>query len=244
MKVVFTPTLPSPIEGEGFTRYPVSCYGEMHNRVMNNKNEQFDNYRSLQLLDEISRNHELTQRDLSRNLGVALGLINSYLKNLAAKGYITVSTIPRKRYTYYLTPHGFAEKTRLTYQHLQNFTSIYKVARRDFHNLFNALRGLGIKRVAFCGVDEVTEIAYLSLKEAELELVGILDAHPSKKRFFGHEVLGFNDAGTLGFDVIVITNFRDDRALNSGLLEAGVEDRKICSISSGGWLKKIEHPAI
>ena len=66
---------------------------------MNNKDEQLDDYRSLQLLDEISKNHELTQRDLSRKLGVALGLINSYLKNLVSKGYITVSTIPRKRYT-------------------------------------------------------------------------------------------------------------------------------------------------
>ncbi len=211
---------------------------------MNNKNEQMDDYRSLQLLDEISRNHELTQRDLSRNLGVALGLINSYLKNLVAKGYITVSTIPRKRYTYYLTPHGFAEKTRLTYQHLQNFTSLYKVARRDFHNLFNTLRSMGVKRVAFCGLDEVTEIAYLSLKEAELELVGILDTHPSKKRFFGHEVLGFKDASALGFDIIVITNFRDDSELKDGLVRAGVEEKRICSISSGGWLKKIEHPAI
>lgn len=207
---------------------------------MNNKDEQFDDYRSLLLLDEISKNHELTQRDMSRKLGVALGLINSYLKNLAAKGYITVSTIPRKRYAYYLTPHGLSEKTRLTYQHLQNFTSLYRVARKDFHSLFNKLRHSNVKRVAFCGVDEVTEIAYLSLKEAELELAGIVDAGHSKKQFFGHRVLSFEELKDLSFDVIVVTSFKGDDELKKKLLEAGVDSAKVCSISSGGWLKKIE----
>jgi len=44
-----------------------------------------DDYRSFLLLDEISRNNEITQRDLSKRLGIALGLINSYIKNLASK---------------------------------------------------------------------------------------------------------------------------------------------------------------
>jgi DNA-binding MarR family transcriptional regulator len=211
---------------------------------MNNKDEQLDDYRSLQLLDEISKNHELTQRDLSRKLGVALGLINSYLKNLVSKGYVTVSTIPKKRYTYYLTAHGFTEKTRLTYRHLQNFTTLYRVARRDFHNLFTKLRVTGPKRIAFCGIDEVTEIAYLSLKEAGLELVAIFDAESSKKDFLGHEILRFDDIKRIDPDIIVITSFKSDDELKDALLAAGVDGAKICSIGSGGWLKKIEGPAI
>lgn len=211
---------------------------------MNNKDEQLDDYRSLQLLDEISKNHELTQRDLARKLGVALGLINSYLKNLVSKGYITVSTIPRKRYTYYLTPHGLTEKTRLTYRHLQNFTALYRVARRDFLSLFTKLRGLGPRRIAFCGIDEVTEIAYLSLREAGLELEAIFDAEPAKKDFLGHEVLRFDDIKRIDPDVIVITSFRSDDEIKDALLASGVDASKILSIGSGGWLKKIEGPAV
>lgn len=208
-----------------------------------NKDEQLDDYRSLLLLDEISKNHELTQRAMSSKLGVALGLVNSYLKNLAAKGYITISSIPSKRYAYYLTPHGFAEKTRLTYQHLHNFTALYRVARRDFSSLFSRIRNSEARRIAFCGVDEVTEIAYLSLKEAELELSGIIDMEPSKRRFFGHVVHGFDDMEGLDFDIVVITTFKDDAELKRRLMEAGVDERKILSIGSGGWLKRIEGPA-
>ena len=53
-----------------------------------------EHYRSLQILDELSNNDSLTQRDLSSRLGIALGLVNSYIKNLVKKGFITVKTIP------------------------------------------------------------------------------------------------------------------------------------------------------
>lgn len=203
-----------------------------------NKDEQADDYRSLLLLDEISKNHELTQRDLSKNLGFALGLINAYLKNLIAKGYITVSAIPKKRYTYYLTPSGFAEKTRLTFQHLQNFTNLFRAARRDFHMLFNDLKNSKVKRVAFCGIDEITEIAYLSLKEAGLELGAILDADTGKKTFLGYEVHPLSDVGKIGSEAIIITCFLKADEIKQWLLNAGVPSEKIMSLSTEGWLKK------
>lgn len=207
---------------------------------MNNKDEQSDDYRSLLLLDEISKNNELTQRDLSKKLGIALGLINSYIKNLVAKGYVTVSTIPKKRYTYYLTPNGFAEKTRLTYQHLQNFTNLYRVARRDFHRLFNNIRKSNIKKVVFCGVDEVTEIAYLSLKEAEIELSAIIDKTVRGKKFFGYDIHPLEDIKTIDYDIIIITAFQGGDSLKESLQQAGVPEQKICEIHTGGWLKQIE----
>lgn len=199
-----------------------------------------DDYRSLLLLDEISMGTELTQRDLSVKLGVALGLINSYVKNLVSKGYVTVSTIPKKRYRYYLTPSGFAEKTRLTYRHLQNFTNLYKTARKDFHRFFNELKDSNIKRVVFCGIDEVAEIAYLSLKESNLKLAGVVDASGAGKLFFGHDVRAIEDAGEMDCDIIVITSFNNNEALKKRLKESGVNEEKVCDISAGGWLKKIE----
>ena len=113
----------------------------------NERSTNQDSYKSLQLLDEISRGDcPLSQRDLSKKLNIALGLVNSYLKNLVSKGYITIKNIPAKRYTYYLTPKGFSEKTRLTYQLLQDYTNIYREARRDFHTLFHALASDGTRR--------------------------------------------------------------------------------------------------
>src|SRR6476646_8171855 len=75
--------------------------------------------RDLLLLSELDRNGGATQRTLATKLGVALGLTNLYLKRLARKGYIKITTIQRNRIRYLLTPQGFAEKSRLTYQYMQ-----------------------------------------------------------------------------------------------------------------------------
>jgi len=194
--------------------------------VNNQKGYNNDSYKSLLLLDEISKGHPLTQRDLSDRLGIALGLINSYLKNLISKGFITVTAIPRKRYVYYLTPKGFAEKTRLTYHHLQNFTNLYKVARKDFKTIFHKLEKDGIKRVIFCGVDEVAEIAYLSLREVSIKLIAIMDDEKSGERFFEYKVSPMNIINRFPKEPIIITKFRGEE-IYKRLVDMGINKERI-----------------
>lgn len=202
---------------------------------------QSDDYKSLLVLDEISRNETLTQRDLSKKLGVALGLVNSYIKNLAAKGFITIATIPRKRYKYYLTTQGFTEKTRLTYRHLQNFTNLYRVARNDFQLLFDMVKkNPETQRIVFCGVDEVSEIAYISLKEAGLELSGIIDDASAGQKFFGLDVAPVSAIKNMDADLVIITAFKGSSELKTALLNAGCAIEKIRDIHGAGWLRAIE----
>jgi len=204
---------------------------------MNSSNTNNNEYRSLLLLDEISRDERLTQRELSKKLGLALGLVNSYLKNLVSRGYITVSTIPRQRYSYYLTPRGLAEKSRLTYRHLQNFTNLYKVARKDFQRLFESLEGSKLNKIVFCGVDETAEIAYLSLMERKMTLAGVVDDE-KKGNFFSFPVRAIEDIGGIEYDVVVITSFRGGNDMKERLKDVGVAEGRIVDISGGDWLKK------
>ncbi len=189
-----------------------------------------DSFKALQLLDEISKGEPLSQRDLSKKLNVALGLVNSYLKNLVSKGYITIKEIPAKRYTYYLTPKGFTEKTRLTYHHLQNYTAIYKEARRDFRRLFSALEEKGIKRIVFAGVDEVAEIAYLSLQEIDVELAGVFDDAKKGSTFFRKDVMPFHEIHNFDFDRVVLSTFLRREEVYQSLLDNRVSDDRILSI--------------
>jgi DNA-binding MarR family transcriptional regulator len=196
----------------------------------NEKSANQDSYKSLQLLDEISKGEPLSQRDLSKKLNLALGLVNSYLKNLVSKGYITIKTIPAKRYNYYLTPKGFSEKTRLTYQLLQDYTNIYKTARRDFWKLFHELSLKGIKDVVFAGVDEVTDIAYLSLQEFDIELKGVFDDLNEGNLFFKKAVLPLQALQTMDYDRVVLSTFLRREEVYQSLLENKVSDEKILAI--------------
>lgn len=194
-----------------------------------NVNRQSSNgrepYRSLQILDELSNNDSLTQRDLSNSLGIALGLVNSYIKNLIKKGYITVKTIPSKRYAYYLTPTGFAEKTRLTYDLLHDYTRIYREARENLKTLFHGLSNEGIKEVVFAGADEIAEIAYLTLQETELKLVGVVDEAHAGNKFFNRDIRPLSAIKHMKYDSIIVTTYVKRETVRKELIAHGVSKK-------------------
>lgn len=186
--------------------------------------DDLDPQRAYRLLDVIEQDEGLSQRELATRLGVAVGLINSYLKNLAAKGFIRIKNFPRNRYAYLLTPKGFAEKSRLAYQHLQYFNGVYQVARADFRHLFQEIRNGGGEKVVFCGIDEVAEIAYLSLQEAGLQLAGVFDTQ-SGKQFFGQTVRPIEEVGDDAGAVVTITTFKRKDEIERAVKSQGIEPR-------------------
>lgn len=186
-----------------------------------------DHFRSLQILDELAANDSVTQRDLSERLGIALGLVNSYIKNLVTKGFITIKTIPRKRYAYFLTPQGFAEKTRLAYDLLHDYTRIYREAKSNYRTLFSNLEQSGETKIIFAGADEVAEIAYITLHETRLELIGVVDNEKKGSTFFGREVMEIASCKTLEHDCVIITSYLKHESIAQTLIESGIAPKSI-----------------
>jgi DNA-binding MarR family transcriptional regulator len=202
---------------------------------MNDNDEKMlDTYRSFLVISEIAKEESLSQRELSQRLGIALGLVNSYLKNLVAKGYVRVKNFPRKRYGYLLTPQGVAEKSRLAYQHLRYFTNLYTTTRQDYLALFRALSGARVRKIAFCGVDEVTEIAYLSLLETDLSLVTVMDDEAAGADFFGLPVVSLANGVLSGYQGVILTSLKKEDALRDRLRQLGVSRKEIYSASGAG----------
>jgi DNA-binding MarR family transcriptional regulator len=194
---------------------------------MNNRQSESENLKSLQILDELSRNDSLTQRDLSKRLGIALGLVNSYIKNLIKKGYITIKSIPPKRYAYYLTPKGFAEKTRLTYYLLQDYTRIYREARANLRGLFHEIQSAGVKNVVFAGADEVAEIAYITLQDTNMKLLSVVDDEMAGNKFFGWEIKPFKALKNMKYDCVMVTSYVRRKSIYKKLLQNGVDSGDI-----------------
>jgi DNA-binding MarR family transcriptional regulator len=195
---------------------------------MNDVEEKtMDSYRSFLLLNEIASEEPLSQRELARRLGIALGLVNSYLKNLVAKGYVRITAFPRNRYGYLLTPRGIAEKSRLAYRHLSYFTNLYKSTRQDYLALFRRLSSSGISGVAFCGVDEVAEIAYLSLSETGMGLSLVMDDDHAGEDFFGSMVVSLDAGVPRAGRCIVVTSLKRGERLADVLAMRGVDRKRI-----------------
>lgn len=190
------------------------------------RDDNQDNLRSFLLMSELEDGEPISQREIASRLNIALGLVNSYLKALVQKGFVSVKTYPRNRFAYLLTPSGFAEKSRLAFQHLSNFHKLYQVTRQESLVLFNELRAQGVKRVSFCGLDDLTEIAYMSLLEARLELEQVMDT-TCGGRFLDFEVISLGDGINNASGPIIITSLQRAEDLKAKLQDLGVAEEHI-----------------
>jgi hypothetical protein len=182
--------------------------------------------RDLLLLSEVERDAGVTQRSLSSTLGVALGLTNLYLKRLARKGYIKITTIPRNRIRYLLTPQGFTEKSRLTYQYMQYSLSYYRGMRTRLKEMMATFDGSNGQRVVIYGTTDLAELAYLSLREMNIDCVGFIDGG-SRESFLSCPVSSLEKVSRWQFDRVLVTDLEHAAACEERLVQSGVPREKV-----------------
>jgi DNA-binding MarR family transcriptional regulator len=167
----------------------------------------------LSLLDSVARDGAQSQRRLASELGIALGLVNAYLRRCVKKGLLKASQAPARRYVYYLTPRGFAEKSRLTVQYLSFSFSFFRQAKEDCVRLMNEARARGLESVVLIGRSDLAEIAAICALESGVKIVGMVDANAgASDSFFGAPVTkNISDLATLPVAAIVtdILNSRE-----------------------------------
>ncbi len=168
----------------------------------------------LNVLSAVERDSHLTQRRLSRDLGIALGLANAYLRRCISKGLIKVGQVPLNRYAYYLTPQGFAEKSRLTVEYLTWSFEFFRRARKQCSELLALAASMGASRIVLFGTGELAEIALLSAGEKDMEVVCVVDANARDNRCGGRPIVTDIAAALAlcdgrGFDILMVTDLRD-----------------------------------
>ena len=174
---------------------------------------------TLGLLSAVEEDNAVTQRSMSGKLGIALGLTNAYLKRCVRKGYIKVAEAPANRYAYYLTPRGFAEKSRLTAQFFIISFNFFRAARDQCSEVFAECAERGWSRILLVGVSELGEIATLCVNENGLTLIGIYDPADVRDDFAGLRVIRSLDRAP-AFDAAVITDFIEPQRLYDDLVAA------------------------
>jgi DNA-binding MarR family transcriptional regulator len=203
--------------------------------------ERIENSRLvLGLLEAVHKGEAKSQRDLAAGLGVALGLVNAYLSRCVNKGLMKVSQVPARRYAYYLTPKGFAEKSRLTAEYLSTSFSFFRTARNDCAIVFVEAKRRGWQSLALAGASEVAEVAALCGMEAGIAVQAVVDPDYDGERFVGVPIR--RDFASLGatLDGIVVTAINDTQAmLTMAVAAKGSERVLIPSLLASRLIDKV-----
>jgi len=164
----------------------------------------------LDFLAAIERGEIVTQMTLRRRIGVSVGMVNALVKRAVGKGFAKVSQAPYKRYAYYLTPQGFAEKSRLVAEYLETSLDFFRRARAEYAELFVRARLIGLPRIALVGRGELTEIAVLAALGEGVSIDAILDPETNEAERHGVRVV--RDISEVAVDAVVITESRSPQA--------------------------------
>jgi DNA-binding MarR family transcriptional regulator len=186
--------------------------------------------RTLKILEKVEQERLPSQRDLAKELNISLGLVNSFVKRLAKKGYFKITHIPRNRIKYILTPKGAAEKTRLTYDYIQLSYEFYKDARQKLQKIFIALQNQGVRQIIFYGATDLAEIAYVSLQETDIELMAVVDDLKVGKTVLGFKIQEPIILSSLSFDRILITAVNSREIISKKLSTRGISPHLITEI--------------
>jgi DNA-binding MarR family transcriptional regulator len=143
----------------------------------------------LGLLEYVGRGGQQSQRRLASELGVALGLANAYLKRCVKKGLVKVRQAPARRYAYYLTPRGFAEKSRLTLEFMSYSFALFRRAKADCVAALEAARERGYARIALVGASDLAEIAAICALDGGFAITAVVDTNIAAERFAGAPVV-------------------------------------------------------
>lgn len=178
----------------------------------------------LALLESVERDGAQSQRRLAADLGIALGLVNAYLKRCIKKGLVKIKKVPTRRYAYYLTAHGFSEKSRLTIEYLSTSFSFFRRAKSDCRVIFETARARGYSRIVLAGVSDLAEITAICALESKMQIVATVDPNSDLTRFIGFRVVRSYNAIDDVFDAVVVTDLKNPRQTSEEAIERfGVE---------------------
>ena len=179
---------------------------------------------TLGLLNAVEANSALTQRTMARELGIALGLANSYLKRCVRKGLIKVQQVPANRYAYYLTPKGFAEKSRLAADYLTISFNFFRGAREQCTAILDHCAAQGWRRIALAGASDLSEIAVLCAQDHAVEIAGIIDDQIDRPTFAGLPVAPrLKELGAVS--AVMVCDMTNQQAIFDALVDTLARER-------------------
>jgi len=159
------------------------------------------NENELKIIEEISRQSNLTQRDLSQRTKLSLGAVNVILKRLVKRGIVKTKNLNPKKVEYLVTTKGFSEKTKKSYNYILKTVNLVKFVREEIAKIVLEEYNNGQKNFVILGNDDLADIIELALKGFNYERVDNLKKIKNQNALV---LIGEKNQQTNGFRTICI----------------------------------------
>ena len=130
--------------------------------------------RTLTIFNTLENKPSINQRKLARELGISLGLTNTYFQRVLKKGWVRAKQVKPRRWLYFLTPQGALEKSRLSLTYMHRTLESFRELKSKGDEHLCILQEKGVKGIYLCGEDDLTEILSFCFTGVKIELLSII----------------------------------------------------------------------
>jgi DNA-binding MarR family transcriptional regulator len=146
-----------------------------------NKNQFFKPtvlYKEYMILDMIEKNSRVTQREISKEIGIALSMVNDHLDQFEKERLVKRVKHSTKHVEYLITKKGTERRKLLNIWYLKSSQGIYLQAKENITKFLNQIIDKGFKQILLYGAGEVAEIILSVLNDDNklpLEVLAVID---------------------------------------------------------------------
>ena len=189
-------------------------------------------YRELAILNAISDNPSVTQRDIASLANVTATMVNKYLDKYESAGLVTKDYASSKNVKYNITKKGIERRKLLSIQFLESSLDVYNDAKDQCSSFLKTIVSKNYKNVLFYGAGEVAEIMVYVINntlDLDINVLAIVDDDQKKigTKLLNTPIISKEDIHKYNYDGILISSYGHSKAILSKLEELNINKQKI-----------------
>jgi predicted transcriptional regulator len=194
------------------------------------------NFREMMILKLISKNENISQDKLAKNVGIVPSMVNRYLKDFEEKEYLIKDGENRRNMKYELTDEGKKRLQFLTVSFVNEVSKMYSDTKNSFLNVINVLEKNSINKILLYGAGVIGGIVLKVLNSENMEVIGFIDDSLSKHgdKIHGIDIYSPNEIKEEKYDAVIIASFRHSEEILKNAKENKIKKLYIFKIDENG----------
>jgi DNA-binding MarR family transcriptional regulator len=189
-------------------------------------------YKEFMILDLIEKDSNITQREISKTIGVAVSMINTYLDDYEKKGLIKRKKHSSKTVEYFVTKKGTERKKLLNIWYLKSSHEVYLSAKDNIIKFLNQIIDKGFKKILLYGAGEVAEIMMQVMNDDNnipLEVLAVIDDDINRQNeiIVNLPIISKVNINQYDHDGILVSSYKHHDVIRRNLVEINYPQEQI-----------------
>ena len=175
------------------------------------------------ILDLIEKDSNITQREISKAINVAVSMVNNYLNEYEEEGLIIRKKYSSKTVEYFITIKGKERRKKLNIDYLNASQKLYNSAKENIEEFLVQIESRGFKKILLYGAGEVAEILLQTIvtnKNSQVDVLAVIDDDINKQgKVLGKKnIIPLLMVNEYKCDGILVSSYKHKDVINKNLM--------------------------